>query len=261
MSVGERLRLSLMAGFGATPARMAFYVFMAGTAYLVVRFVLQRWFRHRRISRLEASSGQMRREFLQSMRTIVIFGAVHGLLVYAALSGWTQLYRHVDSYGWVWLGISIGIMVLMHDTYFYWTHRLMHHPRLFKAMHSTHHQSICTTPWAAYSFSSVEALVQAGIAPLIAFTVPVHPVAFGVFMMWQMGFNVAGHCGYELFPRRFMGSRLAGILNSVTHHGLHHEKVNGNFGLYFNVWDRLMGTTHAHYETRFNELTNHVVEG
>jgi sterol desaturase/sphingolipid hydroxylase (fatty acid hydroxylase superfamily) len=37
----------------------------------------------------------------------------------------------------------------------------------------------------------------------------------------------------------------------VTHHALHHEKFGANFGLYFNVWDRLMGTNHRDYECRF----------
>jgi hypothetical protein len=37
---------------------------------------------------------------------------------------------------------------------------------------------------------------------------------------------------------------------SVTHHAQHHEKFRANFGLYFNVWDRLMGTNHRDYEHR-----------
>jgi sterol desaturase/sphingolipid hydroxylase (fatty acid hydroxylase superfamily) len=45
------------------------------------------------------------------------------------------------------------------------------------------------------------------------------------------------------------------VLNSVTHHGLHHEKFRANFGLYFNVWDRLMGTNHPEYEGRFERAT------
>ncbi len=45
------------------------------------------------------------------------------------------------------------------------------------------------------------------------------------------------------------------MLNSVTHHALHHEKFRANFGLYFNVWDRLMGTNHRDYEHRFAQAT------
>jgi Delta7-sterol 5-desaturase len=146
-------------------------------------------------------------------------------------------------------------MIVVHDAYFYWTHRLMHHGRLYRAFHRTHHLSMSPTPWAAYAFSPAEALVQAGIGPLIVFTMPVHPAAFGLFMVWQIAFNVFGHCGYEIFPRWFLGSRAGTLLNSVTHHALHHEKFQANFGLYFNVWDRLMGTNHPEYERRFELAT------
>lgn len=256
MSVSERIELALWSALQALPSRAAFYVVAAGTAFLLVRYLMQRWFPHRRISQFDLKQGQIRREFLQSMRTVAIFAVVHGGMVFAIVSGWTLMYRRIDDYGWIWFGSSVGVMLVMHDTYFYWTHRLMHHPRLFKAMHRTHHLSISTTPWAAYSFSPWEAFVQAGIAPLIVFSLPVHPLSFGLFMLWQMSFNVAGHCGYEIFSHRFMYGRWGRVLNTVTHHGLHHEKASGNFGLYFNLWDRLMGTNHAHYESRFQELTN-----
>jgi sterol desaturase/sphingolipid hydroxylase (fatty acid hydroxylase superfamily) len=36
---------------------------------------------------------------------------------------------------------------------------------------------------------------------------------------------------------------------------MHHETLRGNYGLYFNIWDRLMGTNHAQYEARFREVT------
>jgi sterol desaturase/sphingolipid hydroxylase (fatty acid hydroxylase superfamily) len=36
---------------------------------------------------------------------------------------------------------------------------------------------------------------------------------------------------------------------------MHHESMRGNYGLYFNVWDRLMGTNHDSYEARFREVT------
>jgi sterol desaturase/sphingolipid hydroxylase (fatty acid hydroxylase superfamily) len=36
---------------------------------------------------------------------------------------------------------------------------------------------------------------------------------------------------------------------------LHHERYGANFGLYFNVWDRLMATNHEEYEERFELAT------
>jgi len=164
------------------------------------------------------------------------------------------MYGRIDTYGFGWFVTSIGIMVLMHDSYFYWTHRLMHHRRLYRLFHRTHHLSISPTPWAAYAFSPAEAFVQAGIGPLIVFTIPTHPLAFSLFMLWQITFNVFGHCGYEIYPSWFMKTPLGLFLNSITHHAQHHEKFVGNYGLYFNVWDRVMGTNHAQYEATFNRI-------
>jgi hypothetical protein len=82
-----------------------------------------------------------------------------------------------------------------------WTHRLLHHRALFRGMHRVHHLSTNPTPWAPYSFNIGEAYVQAGIGPLLLYTMAMHYSAFVAFMTWQIAFNVIGHCGYEIFPR------------------------------------------------------------
>jgi lathosterol oxidase len=82
-----------------------------------------------------------------------------------------------------------------------------------------------------------------------------HPLAFFAFMIWQITFNVLGHTGYEYFPSWLMKSWLGRFLNTPTNHVQHHEKMRGNYGLYFNCWDRLMGTNHKDYEARFHEVT------
>jgi len=255
MTINEKLTQSLLALLGSSLGDLSSYAFLACGLWLFFHVVFRRKFRHRPISQRERTPGQVTREVIHSLRSIAIFGLVTGVVVYAGYSGWTRLYLRFDEYGWTWFVLSIGLMIVLHDAYFYWTHRLMHHPRLFRLIHRTHHLSSNPTPWAAYAFSPAEAFIQAGIGPLIVFTIPVHPVAFAVFMTWQITFNVFGHCGYEIFPKRFLRNRVLVVLNSVTHHALHHEKVRANFGLYFNVWDRLMGTNHLEYEQRFERST------
>ena len=36
---------------------------------------------------------------------------------------------------------------------------------------------------------------------------------------------------------------------------MHHEKPHGNYGIYFNFWDRWMGTNHKDYDRRLEEVT------
>jgi Delta7-sterol 5-desaturase len=251
MTIYHRLTLAFSASVSSTLGELFWYVLLASGVWLFFYVAFRVTFRHRRVSLQDPTAAQVWREVAHSLRSLAIFGAVTLAVVFAALGGWTRLYGRVSQYGWVWFVLSIGVMVVMHDTYFYWTHRLMHHPRLYRFFHRTHHLSTSPTPWAAYAFSPAEALVQAGIGPVIVFTIPVHPAAFAIFMVWQLTFNVLGHCGYELFPRWFLRTPAGWLLNSVTHHALHHEKFRANFSLYFNVWDRLMGTNHPDYERRF----------
>jgi len=232
------------------------YMIAAGIAWLL-GYVLfkRRWFT-RRINTKYPSAADMWREFRWSMLTVVIYGIVGAASIEAARQGWTQMYSKINAHGWLWFWASIGIAIVLHDTWFYWTHRLMHHRSLFRWFHKVHHESTNPSPWAAYSFAPLEAVVQALIFPILIFIMPFHPLAFGVFMFWQIGFNVVGHSGYEYNPRWLMDSWLGKILNTPTNHAMHHEKMRGNYGLYFNVWDRLMGTNHADYEKRFREVTS-----
>ncbi len=255
MSFDRKLELAWTAGLGAAAGDLLWYALLASAAWLFFFVAFRGAMARRRVSRLDPTRRQVVREVLHSLRSVAVFGLVTAAVVYAGLCGWTRLYRRVDEYGWAWLLLSVGVMVVMHDGYFYWTHRLMHHRRLFRLLHRAHHLSTSPTPWAAYAFSPLEALVQAGIGPLIVFTVPTHPAAFAAFMAWQVAFNVLGHCGHEIFPRWFLRGPAGLVLNSVTHHALHHEKFRGNYGLYFNVWDRLMGTNHADYARRFEQAT------
>ncbi|MFO0959481.1 MAG: sterol desaturase family protein [Isosphaeraceae bacterium] len=232
------------------------YLLLAGLAWLLLYVLLRRRVRHRKINPEVPERGQIPREIALSLRSLLIFGLVSGVVAALIALGWkSQLYRPIDRHGRAWYWASLGICIVLHDTYFYWTHRLMHHPRLFRLVHRAHHLSDNPAPWAAYSFSIPEAIVQALIGPILIYAVPMHFSVFLLFMVWQVAFNVYGHCGHELAPRWFLRSPLGWLLNTPTHHTQHHEKYRSNFGLYFNAWDRLMGTNNPGYERRFREVT------
>lgn len=241
---------------GTTLVTALRYFFFAGLAWLLGYVWFQRRWFHRKIIQSLPESRQVRQEILHSLQTLVIFGLVGLLTVEAARRGWTQLYWRMEDHSMAWWWGSIGLAILLHDTWFYWTHRAMHHPKFFRLFHRTHHLSTNPTPWAAFAFSPAEAVVQAAIFPLSVTIMPMHPLAFGVFMLWQMVFNVIGHTGYEYNRRDFMRTPLRFVFNTPTNHIMHHEKMRGNYGLYFSLWDRLMGTHHPDYERRFEEVTS-----
>jgi sterol desaturase/sphingolipid hydroxylase (fatty acid hydroxylase superfamily) len=237
------------------------YTLFAGIAWLLGYVIFKRsWFHRKIIARFPRWS-DVGREIGYSVLSLFIFAAVGVLTIFLIHKGWTRLYMHSRHHGWAWIWLSAGLVILLHDAYFYWTHRLMHHPRLFPYFHRVHHLSHNPTPWSAYAFHPLEAVVQASIFPLSLILVPMHPLAFGIFMVWQLVFNVLGHTGYEYSPKGFMDSWLKYLFNTPTNHIMHHEKMKGNYGLYFGFWDRIMRTNHSDYENRFREVTSRRVQG
>jgi len=232
------------------------YLLFAGIAWLLGYVLFRGWWHNRKIIQEMPTGADMRREATWSALTVVIYGLVGSSTLALKKLGWTQIYTNVDDFGWGWFWGSIIVVIFVHDAYFYWTHRLIHHPRLFRFFHGVHHESHNPSPWAAYCFSPGEAVIQAGIFPLVALTMPIHPGAFGIFMLWQITFNIAGHTGYEFHAKWLMDSWLGKFLNTPTNHIQHHDSFKGNFGLYFNFWDRWMGTNHPDYEKRFREVTS-----
>jgi Delta7-sterol 5-desaturase len=225
------------------------YVLTAGLMALLLVALAKR-LAGRRIRVAGAPAGQVRSEILASMRTVLIFSLVGFTIHLGASHGVLRVYPSIADFGWTYFAASVLLSIVAQDAYFYWTHRAMHHPALFRLFHRRHHRSVAPTPWTAYSFDAPEAFVQAVFLPLFLLVVPMHPAAIFLFVTHMIVRNVVGHCGYELFPRSLADNRWLGWSNSVTHHDLHHETFRSNYGLYFTWWDRLMGTEHPEYRRR-----------
>lgn len=142
----------------------------------------------------------------------------------------------------------------MHDTYFYWAHRIMHHPWLFKTVHLVHHKSTNPSPWAAYAFHPFEAIVESLIFVIFLFAIPVHSIHLIWFFVISLVYNVYGHLGFEIYPKGFNKHWLGKWMNTSVSHNQHHQFFKGNYGLYFTIWDRLMGTLRPDYDTAFDNL-------
>ena len=201
----------------------------------------------RKIQARFPSNADVRREILTSLRTGVIFSLNGVAIVFGAITGFFTIYKDFDSAGIGYLAISVVAIIVAHDAYFYWTHRLMHHPRLYPYFHRTHHRSVTPTPFAAYAFDIPEALLMAAFTPLWLLFVPMHALGLFLFMAFMIVRNVMGHAGVELMPRSLADSRWFGWINATTHHDLHHSSFRHNYGLYFTWWDRMMGTEHPAY--------------
>lgn len=230
------------------------YLAAAGLVSLVIAVFWHAGLKVRKIQARSASAADLRREIATSLRTTLIFSATGFGMFLANKAGWLTIYQDFTVRGPVYFAVTLVMMIIGQDTWFYWTHRAMHHPRLFRTFHWTHHKSRTPTPWTAYAFDMPEAAVTVAFVPLWAAIVPMHDLAIFSFVTWQIIRNVIGHAGIELSPVSGRPSRLFGWLNTTTHHDLHHQSPGSNFGLYFTWWDRMMGTEHPDYQARVAEI-------
>ena len=186
---------------------------------------------------------QIRREILWSLASAGIYGVPAGIVAWGWQNlGWTRIYERIDSYPlWYW-PLSVLLFLAVHDTWFYWTHRLLHRPVWFRVAHAVHHESRPPTAWAAMSFHPWEALTGALVIPLLVFLIPIHVGALGLVLTIMTVMGITNHMGWEMFPRWLGEGRAGQWLITATHHQRHHDRYNGNYGLYFRFWDRLCGT-------------------
>jgi lathosterol oxidase len=232
------------------------YFIVAGLFFLLFYVLLYKKISYRKIQQRLPKQQDYLREVGYSVLTIFIFALVPLTILHVpAVAKHTTLYTRIEGHGLAYFFLAFPLMFVLHDTYFYWTHRAMHHKKLFRIMHLVHHKSVNPSPWAAYAFHPLEAVVEAGIFAVFLFTIPVHPLHLLLFFFLMIVYNVYGHLGYELYPAGFSRHWLGKWINTSVNHNQHHQYFKGNYGLYFTFWDRMMGTIRPDYDQRFEEVT------
>lgn len=232
------------------------FFLLAGSIFLFLYVWKKKKYWSAKIQQRYPGNKQILYEIKYSFFTILIFGLVIFQVMWASKARLTLIYYPIDKYGYTYYFFSMLLMILVHDAYFFWTHRFLHWKPLFKMVHKVHHYSINPTPFSSYCFHPLEALIEIGIFPLLVFTIPYHVSAIAVFSVYTLTMNVMGHTGYEFFPKWFARHKISKWHNTATHHNMHHKFVKCNYGLYFNFWDRVMKTNHAKYEEYFEKVVD-----
>src|SRR6478735_9596876 len=230
------------------------YFMFATIAFVLFYIVFRNRFLYKKIQSRFPKNTDYLREIFYSILTICIFSFVAVILFTNPVAPYTTRYTNITQYGWAYYFFAYPLMLVMHDTYFYFTHRLMHNRHFFKWFHLVHHQSTNPSPWAAYAFHPLEAIVEVGITAVFLFTIPIHSLHLPIFFLISIIYNVYGHTGYEIYPRGFSKNWFGKWINTSVNHNLHHQYFKGNYGLYFLFWDRMMGTIRSDYDERFEEV-------
>lgn len=250
LSFLERLPTEFVLDFQITFGR---YIVAVAATIALVWLLKKTRFKSRQIQTRTASWRDRGRELLASIEANLVFLVITMIMIWGSEVG---IFKRIG--GSLGLGsdlLILATMLIAHDTYFYWTHRAMHHPKLYKAFHLRHHRSITPTPFAAYAFAAPEALLNALFIPLWQLFVATPQTALMAFLIIQIIRNTTQHAGLELHPSWWLKNPVTRWISTTTHHDMHHSGgFASNYGFYFTVWDRLMGTEHPQYEATFNRV-------
>ena len=190
---------------------------------------------------------------IEGVFSSISFTMTNMILVKLASNGYGALYENINDYPIYYIVLSMTAIVLAQDAWFYWLHRAMHHKHIYKYIHKSHHVSIDTTPLTQNAFNFVEMLFLpiGGLIPI--FFIPTYAPAFTIYLLVAGVLNLVAHLGYEFFPRWMLSWK-----TTSTHHNMHHQYFDGNYGTYFTFWDKICKTEFKDYEERFLEIKTRV---
>ena len=159
------------------------------------------------------------------------------LVFWAMANGYAPAFLFPDNI--IWFFLMFPFLILWASFHFYWVHRLLHFPFLYKRYHALHHRNINIGPWSGLSMHPVEHLLYLS-SFCIHWIIATHPIHLIFHVIWQGPAAAMTHSGYEdllIKDKR----RLA---LGTFYHQLHHRYFECNYGNQEMPWDRWFGTFH-----------------
>jgi Delta7-sterol 5-desaturase len=228
------------------------YVVTTTSIFYALRYWKNGLEKHK-IQQRQASSADIRREIMYSLRTVVVLSVFYAATYFGVRANLFTVYLGIKPLGMAYLLASIAALVVVHETYFYWFHRMMHHRLFFRSFHRTHHKSVTPTVYSCYAFDIPEAVLIGIFIPLWLLAVPMQLAGLVIPSTLLLVKNAMIHCGVELFARGSDRSRWFGWLATNTDHDLHHSTIRYNYGFLFKFWDRVMGTEYPTFRDQVRD--------
>ncbi len=230
------------------------YFVVVGLIYLAIWKWGEQRFRGARVQAKRRVDGKQIRFEVKNTLIVLLAGIPLTFVIsWLYASGAAKLTLDASSIGWPTIVATFVGLLIFNDAWFYFWHRLLHHPKLFRLVHSVHHKSVDVNPFSSYSFHWFEGMILgAWVLPMVLL-VPIYIPMLGVLHGIGLANNVMSHLGYEFLPKGLLRVPLLRWMNTSTFHNLHHTSSRGNYALMFRFWDRLLGTELPNYEATFLE--------
>lgn len=152
-------------------------------------------------------------------------------------NGWVPVLMWADSP--VWFVAMIVLTPVWISFHFYWIHRALHWPPLYRLAHALHHRNTNVGPWSGLSMHPVEHLMFFS-SVAVHWLLASHPIHILFHMQHQALTAATSHTGFESLVVRDKGRLALGTF----HHQMHHRYFECNYGNLEMPWDKWFGSFH-----------------
>ena len=139
----------------------------------------------------------------------------------------------------IWFIALFFLTPILISLHFYWIHRLIHWPPLYKSVHALHHRNTNVGPWSGLSMHPVEHFLFFS-SVLFHFLLAAHPIHILFHLQHQALTAVTSHTGYEGLLIKEKNRLSLGTF----HHQMHHRYFSCNYGNLEWPWDKWFGSFH-----------------
>ena len=182
--------------------------------------------------------GQIRDNMFWTLASgVTVWTAYEVLLFWAMANGYAPVITWTSNP--IWFVALFLLIPVWESFYFYWIHRALHIPFLYKHVHALHHRNINVGPWSGLSMHPVEHVIFLG-SVLIHFVVPANPVHILFHLQYYALTAASTHTGYEGVLAKDKNRLQLGTF----HHQMHHRYFECNYGSLELPWDKLFGSFH-----------------
>jgi len=186
-------------------------------------------------------------DFVFCLQGYLILSAYECVIMHLMATGYIRYYTDFWKYP-VWSLAQCVFVPYWIETHFYFTHRFLHIPFLYRNVHYFHHKARSPGPFSGLSMHPIEHLIFFS-SVFTPFFMTLHPIHFLFVCTYARISPLAGHDGYD----KPCGGSLI--------HYLHHVKVNVNYGTPVVPFDKWFGTYDDGTEWREQQKQNALKAG
>eukprot|EP01095_Lingulamoeba_sp_RSL-Kostka_P012319 TRINITY_DN4861_c0_g1_i1.p1 TRINITY_DN4861_c0_g1~~TRINITY_DN4861_c0_g1_i1.p1 ORF type:complete len:271 (-),score=40.34 TRINITY_DN4861_c0_g1_i1:3-815(-) len=146
--------------------------------------------------------------------------------------------------------LQIIVYLMVEDFLFYWVHRTLHHPDIYRVVHKTHHNFKAPFAFSGNAVHPIEFIISGSCQFVGCLIWPPHVFTLYIWIVVRVWINIEDHCGYRLY---ISPTELLPFFGSSKFHDDHHKDFKGNYASTFTYLDRIFGTTIIYDNDKDNE--------